>query len=101
MANLALTWWQQGRSDEAEKLMIQVLELQKDVLGEKHPDTNRVLANLRVIRENRISHDEAAHPKSDSSDLKPRQQTPGALSMHRRLASLLPRNRFKKPKGKI
>jgi hypothetical protein len=101
MANLAATWWQQGRSDEAEGLDIQVLELRKDVLGEKHPDTIRAMANLRFICENRIPHNEAANPKMDSSDSKPRQQNPGALSMHHRLASSLPRIRFRKFKGRV
>jgi hypothetical protein len=46
MANLAATWQQQSRSDEAEELELQVLELRKDVLGEKHPDTITAMANL-------------------------------------------------------
>jgi Tetratricopeptide repeat len=89
-------YWEQGQSDEAEGLEIQVLELRKEVLGEKHPDTIRAMADLRLICENRISHNKAAQPKSESSSSKPRQQIPGALSMHHRLASFLPRIRFKK-----
>jgi hypothetical protein len=50
MANLALTWRQQGRSNEAEQLQIEVLELRKEVLGEKHPDTIRAMANLAIVR---------------------------------------------------
>ncbi|OBT39752.1 hypothetical protein VE00_10507 [Pseudogymnoascus sp. WSF 3629] len=46
MANLALTWSQQGWSSEAEQLELQVLDLQKSVLGEKHPDTILAMANL-------------------------------------------------------
>jgi hypothetical protein len=46
MANLALTWRQQGRLDAAEELEVQVLELRKAVLGEKHPDTITAMANL-------------------------------------------------------
>jgi tetratricopeptide (TPR) repeat protein len=46
MANLASTWRQQGRSDEAEQLQIEVLELYKEVLSTKHPDTILAMANL-------------------------------------------------------
>ena len=100
MANLASTWHQQGRIDEAEGLLIQVVKLRKAVLGEKHPDTMTAMADLQVIYENRVHHDKAAHLKSDSSDSKPRQQTPETVSMHHRLASFLPRIRFKKLKGR-
>jgi dihydrodipicolinate synthase/N-acetylneuraminate lyase len=100
MANLASTWWQQGRSDVAEELQVQVLELRKAALGEKHPDTIKAMANLQSIRKDRISHDDVAHPKSDSSDSKPRKQTREPLSLHDRLASFVPRNRFKKSKGR-
>ena len=48
MANLASTWQQQGRSEEAEKLKVEVLELRKSVLGEKHPDTILAMANLSL-----------------------------------------------------
>ncbi|KAH6714712.1 P-loop containing nucleoside triphosphate hydrolase protein [Leptodontidium sp. MPI-SDFR-AT-0119] len=39
-------YWEQGRSDEAEQLDTDVLELRKDVLGAKHPDTIRAMASL-------------------------------------------------------
>jgi tetratricopeptide (TPR) repeat protein len=100
MANLASTWWQQGRSDAAEELQVQVLELRKAVLGEQHPDTIMAMANFQVIRKDRISHDEVAPPKSDSSESKPRKRTRGALSLHDRPAGFTPRNRFKKLKGR-
>jgi hypothetical protein len=51
MANLAATWWQQGRSNEAEPLQVEVLELYKEVLGPKHPDTIRAMANLATINQ--------------------------------------------------
>jgi hypothetical protein len=50
MANLASTWQQQGRLDEAEQLGVEVLELQESVLGEKHPDTILAIENLVIIR---------------------------------------------------
>jgi Tetratricopeptide repeat len=36
----------QGRSDEAEEISIKVLELRKEVLGERHPDTIKSMASL-------------------------------------------------------
>ncbi|KAF8856400.1 FabD/lysophospholipase-like protein [Acephala macrosclerotiorum] len=50
MANLANTWWQQGRLIETEQLEIQVLKLRKEVLGEKHPDTIEAMENLAITR---------------------------------------------------
>ncbi|KAN0077438.1 hypothetical protein V8E54_005742 [Elaphomyces granulatus] len=45
-ANLASTFWNQGRWMEAEKLEAQVMETYKTVLGPEHPDTLTVMANL-------------------------------------------------------
>ncbi|KAM0147382.1 hypothetical protein ACHAPG_010623 [Botrytis cinerea] len=39
-------YWEQGHSEKAEQLQIEVLALQKEVLGEKHPDTIFAMANL-------------------------------------------------------
>ena len=36
----------QGRSSEAEEICVKVLELRREVLGEKHPDTIRSMTNL-------------------------------------------------------
>jgi Tetratricopeptide repeat len=36
----------QGRSGEAEKIVVNVLQLRKEVLGEKHPDTIQSMASL-------------------------------------------------------
>jgi len=46
MANLALTYSNQGRWKEAEELEVQVIETRKRVLGEEHPDTLTSMANL-------------------------------------------------------
>ncbi|KAF5857543.1 hypothetical protein ETB97_005646 [Aspergillus alliaceus] len=46
MANLASTFWNQGRWNEAEKLELEVLETRKAVLGAEHPDTLTSMANL-------------------------------------------------------
>jgi tetratricopeptide (TPR) repeat protein len=39
-------YWEQGRSNEAEQLDVEVLELRKEVLGAKHPHTILAMANL-------------------------------------------------------
>jgi hypothetical protein len=38
MANLASTFWDRGRSEEAVQLEAQVMETRKTKLGEDHPD---------------------------------------------------------------
>ena len=45
-ANLASTFWNQGRWKEAEELDVQVMETRKRVLGEEHPDTLTSMNNL-------------------------------------------------------
>jgi hypothetical protein len=46
MANLALTYRNQGRWDAAEELELQVIETRKAKLGADHPDTLTSMANL-------------------------------------------------------
>ncbi|KAH8655573.1 hypothetical protein BX600DRAFT_384999, partial [Xylariales sp. PMI_506] len=46
IANLASTYWNQGRWQEAEKLDVQVMETRKTKLGDNHPDTLTSMANL-------------------------------------------------------
>ncbi len=46
MANLASTYWNQGRWEEAETLEVQVMETRKTKLGADHPDTLTSMANL-------------------------------------------------------
>ncbi|CAG1963156.1 unnamed protein product, partial [Fusarium graminearum] len=46
MANLASTFWNQGRWEEAEKLEVEVMEARKEKLGPDHPDTLTSMANL-------------------------------------------------------
>ncbi|KAF2478029.1 uncharacterized protein BDR25DRAFT_348315 [Lindgomyces ingoldianus] len=46
MANLASTYWNQGRWDAAEKLEVEVMETRKKKLGADHPDTLTSMANL-------------------------------------------------------
>ena len=58
IANLASTYWNQGRWDEAEKLHMQVMETRKRVLKEEHPDTLSSMANLTAIYRNQGRWDE-------------------------------------------
>jgi hypothetical protein len=46
MANLASTFWNQGRWEEAEKLEVDVMETSKSKLGLDHPSTLTSMANL-------------------------------------------------------
>jgi hypothetical protein len=46
MANLAFTYWNQGRRKEAKKLDEKAMEARKRLLGEEHPDTLYSMAAL-------------------------------------------------------
>ena len=46
MNNLAMTYSNQGRWEEAEKLVVEVMEKRKEVLGEGHPSTLTSMHNL-------------------------------------------------------
>ncbi|OHW96949.1 TPR domain protein, partial [Colletotrichum incanum] len=46
MANLASTYWNQGRWKEAEELDVRVMETSSRVLGDEHPHTLTSMANL-------------------------------------------------------
>jgi hypothetical protein len=46
MNNLALTYWNQERWQEAEELQAQVMKIRKRVLGPEHPGTLTSMSNL-------------------------------------------------------
>jgi hypothetical protein len=46
MANLALTYWNQGQWKEAKVLGVLVMETMKRVLGEEHPDPDKHRAEV-------------------------------------------------------
>ncbi|GLA56321.1 hypothetical protein AnigIFM63604_008383 [Aspergillus niger] len=46
MANLASTFWSQGRWEKAQQLKMQVMETRRIKLGEDHPDTLTSMVNL-------------------------------------------------------
>jgi hypothetical protein len=50
MVNLAGTYRNQGKWDEAMELQEKVLGLTKQILGERHPDTLAAMANLAFMR---------------------------------------------------
>ena len=54
MGNLASTYWNQDRSDDAEKLEVQVTETSKTKLGADHPDTLTSMANLVLTRKHKV-----------------------------------------------
>lgn len=58
MANLASTFWNQGRWKEAE-LEVQVMEASSRVLGEEHPDTLTSMDNLAFTMKVQGRHLEA------------------------------------------
>ena len=59
MANLASTYRNQGRWEEAEKLDVQVMETSKTKLGADHPDTLTSMANLASTYRNQGRWEEA------------------------------------------
>lgn len=59
MANLMLTFWNQGRWDEAEKLEVEVMETSKTKLGADHSDTLNRMANLAFTWRSQGRHADA------------------------------------------
>jgi tetratricopeptide (TPR) repeat protein len=48
LRRISMYYWEQGRSNEAERLDLEVLKLYKEVLGVKHPSTIQAMANLAL-----------------------------------------------------
>lgn len=59
MHNLACTYQEEGRLEEAEKLQMQVLEIRKRVLGAEHPRTLASMNNLAHYWNKQDRHSEA------------------------------------------
>jgi tetratricopeptide (TPR) repeat protein len=70
LARMGIYYWQQGRLDEAEHIEVQVLELQKEVLGEKHPDTITAMANLAATWQQQGRSDKAEQLKAQAVELR-------------------------------
>ena len=65
MANLAFTYRNQGRWDEAEKLEVNVMNARKAKLGSDHPYTLTSIANLTCTYRNQGRWDEAERLEVD------------------------------------
>ncbi|KAJ5737117.1 uncharacterized protein N7483_002242 [Penicillium malachiteum] len=61
MANLALTYIDQGRWEEAEQLLVQVIKTYKTKLGVDHPDMMTRMADLALTYMNQGRWEEAEH----------------------------------------
>ncbi len=59
MSNLASTYQNWGRWDEAEKLQVEVMHARKVKLGSEHPKTLQVMANLALTYESQERLNEA------------------------------------------
>ncbi|KAF6789663.1 TPR domain-containing protein [Colletotrichum sojae] len=59
MANLASTYWNQGRWKEAEELFVRVMETSSTVLGEEHPHTLTSMHNLAFTWKNQERWEDA------------------------------------------
>ena len=59
MENLAVSYWNLGRWNEAEKLQVQVMEMRKKLLGPEHPSTTTNMANLAITYQNQGRWNEA------------------------------------------
>ena len=46
IANLASTYWSQGRWKKAEEIEVQVIETRRRILGKEHPNTLTTMNNL-------------------------------------------------------
>lgn len=94
-------YWEQGRSDEAERLDVEVLELRKEVLGVKHPDTITAMANLALMNQQSTSTDREARLEGTAStssvNVNPTEETTLKKSRVERWTRKL--TRFRKPKN--
>jgi tetratricopeptide (TPR) repeat protein len=90
MANLALTYQNQGRWTEAEKLGIRVSETRQRVLGEEHPETLISIGNLASTYQNQGRWTEAEKLEIRVSETRQRvlgEEHPNTLSSMGNLAS--------------
>ncbi|EXA28402.1 hypothetical protein FOVG_19992 [Fusarium oxysporum f. sp. pisi HDV247] len=70
MAELAASYDQQGQYGKAQEMMIKVLELQQEVLGEKHPHTIKSMVHLAATYHQRGRYDEALQLHQNALDLR-------------------------------
>ena len=65
MADLASTYSDQGRWNEAEQLQVQVVDMLKKLCGAEHPNTFISMSNLASTYSNQGRWNEAECKKSD------------------------------------
>src|SRR5436305_824707 len=93
-------YWYQSLSVEAQKLCMQLLELQKTLLGEKHPDTIRAMAILTFIQNNRRNSNEVRRNEGGIIDPHGLENTDNPLK-YTSSSGLPLRKQFKGWKGRI
>ena len=72
IANLANTYQNQGRWNEAEKLNVDVMDMSKRLLGPEHPHTLLCIANLAIIYQNQGRWNEAEELEIQVMDMRKR-----------------------------
>ncbi|KAK3331554.1 hypothetical protein B0H66DRAFT_99255 [Apodospora peruviana] len=72
MANLASTFWNQGRWEEAEKLEVQVMKTRKTKPGANHPDTLMSMHNLTFTWKDQCRHVDALALREDCTQARRR-----------------------------
>jgi uncharacterized protein (DUF2164 family) len=70
MGNLASTYRNQGRWNEAEQLEVQVMDMRKKLLGAEHPDTLTSMANLASTYRNQGRWNEAEQLEVQVMDMR-------------------------------
>uniref|UniRef100_A0A8H7NHI4 NB-ARC domain-containing protein n=1 Tax=Bionectria ochroleuca TaxID=29856 RepID=A0A8H7NHI4_BIOOC len=70
MADLATTYYAQGRYNDAEEISVKVLELRREELGEKHPDTISSMADLATTYHVQGRYEEAEKLKDEALELR-------------------------------
>jgi tetratricopeptide (TPR) repeat protein len=92
MANLASTYQNQGRWNEAEKLQVQVMETRTRVLGKEHPDTLTSMANIASTYRDQGRWNEAEKLQVQVMEIRRRvlgEEHPSTLTSMTNLASTL------------
>ncbi|KAG9252912.1 kinesin light chain [Emericellopsis atlantica] len=70
MADLAATYYTQGRYDKDKEISVKVLDLRREVLGEKHPDTISSIADLAATYYSQGRYDAAEVLYNTALDLR-------------------------------
>ena len=91
MGNLAATYRNQGKWNEAEQLDVQMMNMRKNLLGAEHPDTLSGMADLAATYRNQGKWSKAEDSSNPSSG--------GVMTLgdhHQLLVEWLPKNELNK-----